>query len=489
MYYKNFLLKYIKILFLYILNMVFKKKVLKQTNTLLNIVWVFIIILIFSLGYIAVNSVNLGFKSNINWSLTWTWKITIENPTKQKKEINILLVWRWWIWNDAPLLTDTIILAKLNPTKKTISLLSIQRDLYVNYPDKDWTGKINSVYAHYFAQNLHQSNNRVKADRIWISKLASKIQDITWETIDFYINVDFDWFKKIIDTIGWIEVDIKHSFVDRTFPDWNWWYTTVSFKEWLQTMNWDMALKFSRSRHSTSDFDRSLRQQQVIEAIKNKLLSINISQIKELYDVFIQNLTTDISLENVIDLALNYWVLKDKYNFISSNFNDSCLTPNSECQKWGILYVPNRAPFWGQWVSLINWSTASRLSNYELSRKYSDIVLNYPLISNENYEINIFNASWWAWVAWSFINEFKRYWFNVSRSNIYTAPEKYENSIIYYNGIEDSDTLNALKKFFSGKFEKTLEPKYPMAWKNTEPTRRAKIEIIIWKDYQKLFNF
>jgi transcriptional regulator len=67
-----------------------------------------------------------------------------------------------------------------------------------------------------------------------------------------------------------------------------------------------MALKFSRSRHSTSDFDRSLRQQQVIEAIKNKLLSINISQIKELYDVFIQNLTTDISLENVIDLALNY---------------------------------------------------------------------------------------------------------------------------------------------------------------------------------------
>ena len=85
MYYKNFLLKYIKILFLYILNMVFKKKVLKQTNTLLNIVWVFIIILIFSLGYIAVNSVNLGFKSNINWSLTWTWKITIENPTKQKK--------------------------------------------------------------------------------------------------------------------------------------------------------------------------------------------------------------------------------------------------------------------------------------------------------------------------------------------------------------------------------------------------------------------
>jgi hypothetical protein len=58
-------------------------------------------------------------------------------------------------------------------------------------------------------------------------------------------------------------------------------------------------LKFSRSRHSTSDFDRSLRQQQVIQAVKNKLTSnllqeTSPAKIVELYNVFTKYLSTDI---------------------------------------------------------------------------------------------------------------------------------------------------------------------------------------------------
>jgi anionic cell wall polymer biosynthesis LytR-Cps2A-Psr (LCP) family protein len=65
-------------------------------------------------------------------------------------------------------------------------------------------------------------------------------------------------------------------------------------------MNGENALKFARSRHSTSDFDRSLRQQQVIDAIRNKLVSSYLItspiKIKELYDVFRKYVYTDIEL-------------------------------------------------------------------------------------------------------------------------------------------------------------------------------------------------
>ncbi|PZM84805.1 hypothetical protein DLH72_02945 [Candidatus Gracilibacteria bacterium] len=468
--------------------MAFKKKKIKKSNTILNLFGLIIILFLVFLGVYAVKSVNLGGKSFFNSKISSGTTI-LEKTKNIKKEINILLIGRGGVGNDAPQLTDTIILAKLNSDRKIVSLLSIQRDLYVNYPDKDGHGKINSVYAHYYFKelkgNIKSEEAKQKADRIAIEKLASKIKDITGETVDYYVNVDFDGFKKVIDTIGGVEIDVKEDLVDRTYPDGNWGYQTISFKKGLQVMNGDQALKYSRSRHSTSDFDRSLRQQQVIQAVKERLKSSNLDQIKNLYNVFLENLTTDVGLNDVINLVLEFGVLKENYKFISSNFNDTCWSTTSECKKGGILYVPKRDLFGGQWVSLVNGSTHSSLSNYELVRKYSDIVLNTPLIEEENYEINIFNGSSITG-AWNFVNNMKRYGFKFTEKNpVGNAPEKYEKSIIYYNGIsKDSDTINALKKLFKGEFVRLEEPKYS--------TQKAKIEIIIGKDYgtdKNIFNF
>jgi hypothetical protein len=68
-------------------------------------------------------------------------------------------------------------------------------------------------------------------------------------------------------------------------------------------------LEYSRSRHSTSDFDRSLRQQQVIQAVKNKIMSsytINSpAKVTELYNIFKENIFTDVSINDAITLALD----------------------------------------------------------------------------------------------------------------------------------------------------------------------------------------
>ena len=459
--------------------MVFKKKkLIKKTNNFMNIFWLLMVVILVWLWFYVVKSVDL----KLWWITNSSWQ-TIEWQKEIKKEVNILMVWRWWWNHDAPELTDTIILAKVNRINKTVSLLSLQRDLYVNYPDKDGTWKLNSVYAHYF----YKENKNEKAG---MAKLAEKIKDITGEDVDYYVNVDFSWFKQIIDTLGWVEIDVKESFTDTTYPNENWWYQTVSFKKWLQLMNWDQALKFSRSRHSTSDFDRSLRQQQVIQAVKNKLTSnllqeTSPAKIVELYNVFTKYLSTDIWVTDAISLALDLWLLKENYRYISSNFNDTSYSETSVCEKWWILYVPKRDLFWWQWVSLVNWSTTSTLSNYELSKKYSNIVLHYPMVEAEDYKINIFNGSKVSW-AGAMVNNMKRYWFKFTdKKFVSNAPETIEKSVIYYNWIdENTDTIKALKEFFKWEFIKISEPKYS--------TEKAIIEIVLWKDYaedKNIFNF
>lgn len=462
----------------------------KNKSSFLTII-VFLSISIILLGlYNSLNAVN-----NIFWESkykTWSWIERINKETWEKtfeKEINVLIVWRWWEENDAPQLTDSIILAKVNPKTRNISMLSIQRDLYVNYPDKDWHWKINSVYSHYYFKSK-------KDEKFAMWKLAEKIKEITWENVDYYVNIDFSWFRNIIDSIWWVEIDVEEGFTDRTYPTKNWWYQTVSFKKWLQKMDWDTALKYSRSRHSTSDFDRSLRQQKVLKAIKDKLTSkewLSEANLTELFSGLMKNFSTDVSLNDAISLVKDLKFLKENYDFYSSNFNDTCYSDNSICEKWWILYVPKRDLFWGSWVSLVNGSTSTSLSKYDVSEKYANIVLNFPKIEKENFEINILNGTKTPW-AWAFVNWLKKYWFNTSFKNVWNAPESFDETIIYFNGIsENSDTIKWLEKLFKWKFEKTAQAKFSDNWEDLEEAQNTpKIEIVIWKDYfqdKKIFNF
>lgn len=473
--------------------MAFKKKKLEKTNLILNIVWwILICVMVFFWYYVfsAINNINFWSKKKFTETNS-SWEI-IEKNVYSKKEINVLLVWRSGHWhsnNDAPELIDVIILAKINSEKKTVSLLSIPRDLFVSIPDsRFWQGKINSIFQIYFLKWKD-----LWAEKEWIYKLAEKVEEITWESTDYYLSVDFKWFVKVIDAIWWVDIDVKKNLVDTQYPWKNSEKITVSFKKWFQNMDWETALIYARSRKSTSDYDRSLRQQQIIEAVKEKFKNISVSEVIRLFEIFTEHIHTDFSIDDVIWIAENYKLFTDKYTFVSSNINDTCFSSTSECEKWWIWYQRMTQEATPQSIILINWSTLNSLSNYELSKKYSNIVLNYPQIPNENFKINIFNWAWWSWVAWAFVNNMRKYWFNITRNNIFNAPERYEKSVIYYNWVWDSDTLNALKEFFKWEIIQLTEAKYPMLWKNlTTDEEKAKIEIIIWKDYLKdksIFNF
>jgi len=129
--------------------------------------------------------------------------------------------------------------------------------------------------------------------------------------IHYYIRIDFSGFEKIIDEVGGIKVHVDNSFTDYQFPTDDHKYQVISFEEGLQTMDGSTALNFARSRHGNngegSDFARAQRQQKVIQALKDRLLSYNTMlsplKINGLLKDVSENLRTDLELWELIELA------------------------------------------------------------------------------------------------------------------------------------------------------------------------------------------
>ncbi len=457
-------------------------KTIKRKNLIswvfLWVIWLSVVIWLAIVTFSVVWNfkIDLSFLKSIN--ITW---LSTNDPTKEK--INILLTWVWWWvhqWTD---LTDTIILASINTKKKIVTMLSLPRDLYVSYPTW-WAWRINELYTRWL-KNLSESKS--------MSFLKDKITEITWENIDYYVNIDFEWFVKFVDLIDWIKVDVPSDLTDTDYPDDNWWYETFSVKKWVQNMNGQTALKYARSRHSTSDFDRSLRQQLVIKAIKDKLFKLeyiwNPLKIKSLFYAISSNLKTDLSLTDIISLAFLGKNIPNE-NIYSFNLNTSCYDNINLCEKWWFLYYWDRSAFWWASVILPEWATPKNLSEYKEINKFSNLIFNYPEVIKEKNEINIVNSTKVSWLANKLAVELKKYWFNVpDKNSIFSSKDNFEKSQINFlwdeqnkTGIApENKTLEALSQFVFAEQKATPGFKYSSnpGWK---------IELIIGDDYKLFFK-
>lgn len=449
---------------------------------IISIVWVIIISLIWIWITKQVWSIKFDL-TTIMWIAWFDWNFLNTNEENNLLKspdwkTNFLIIWRGWEQNDAPQLTDSIILVSLNHEKKMISLFSVPRDLYVEYPTW-WAWKINETYFRWLRKYWDEFE--------WINQLKAVLKKITWEDIHYFVNLDFDWFVKIIDFFGWIDIDVPEDIVDTTYPGPNHTYQTFKIKAWLQTLDWATSLKYARSRHSTSDFDRSLRQQLIVKWLKEKVLNLwflaSPSKIKSVYSIFKDHVVTDLNLSQIITLAL---YLKDlpQDSIVSSNLNDSCFYWSSVCEKWWFLYLPLRADFWWASVLLQNGWTKANPSNYDSLVMYTNLVFNYPDIYKENLKINIFNATKVPWLANDVANDLIKYWFNIpAKDSVWnTWWEVFEKSVIYYTWDVKPSTVEALELFIFWWSQKVdILPKYSKDPEN-------KIEIIIWNDYKNL-NF
>ncbi|MDD4151472.1 MAG: LCP family protein [Candidatus Gracilibacteria bacterium] len=392
---------------------------------------------------------------------------------------NILIIGRGGDLNDAPNLTDTIILAKIDSDNKFVTMLSIPRDLWVKYPTGG-AGKINETYMRALKKNDYDIDTSIKV-------LEEKIEEITGEKVDNYVNIDFKGFISIVDSVGGVDINVPETLVDTEYPDFNWGYQTLKVEAGLQHMDGSLALKYARSRHSTNDFDRSLRQQLVIRAIKEKVTSLgylaNPFKIKALYLALKSNITTDLGISDMISLALLAKQV-EKNNIFSFNLNDSCFYGSASCKRGGFLYTPPRENFAGASTLLPNTATSYKVDNYTEILRFSNVIFNYPQVFQDNSTINIFNSTKVSGLASIWGSFLTKYGFSIPEKDSIgnTSGTKYDKSIIFYNNLkEDSKTLEALKLFFlQTEFKKVEKPMYSL-----DP--QTKIEIIIGKDY-KTYN-
>lgn len=130
---------------------------------------------------------------------------------------------------------------------------------------------------------------------------------ILGKEITHYVLIDFDGFRRLIDAVGGIDIDVPKRLYDAAYPTRNWGYTVVDIPAGLQHFDGDKALKYARSRHSTSDFDRSKRQQLVLAALQEKMLSAKIltspRKIEGIYSVLSDSIKTNATLTEMIKMA------------------------------------------------------------------------------------------------------------------------------------------------------------------------------------------
>ncbi len=220
----------------------------------------------------------------------------LPDVVEEKERVNILLLGiDQRDGESGPWRTDTMILLSIDPATDSAALLSIPRDLWTSIPGFG-ENRINT--AHYLGDRYDYPGGGVA--------LAKKT---VWHTfgvpVHYHARINFEGFEKLVDEIGGITVDVKEPIHDKRYPDENYGTMVVDIPAGLQQMDGETALQYARSRHGSSDFDRMARQQAVIMAVRDKVLSLDIpvSRIPKMIEMAGDTVKTDMNLEEMIALA------------------------------------------------------------------------------------------------------------------------------------------------------------------------------------------
>jgi LCP family protein required for cell wall assembly len=208
------------------------------------------------------------------------------------------------------LLADSIMVASFDSQNNRVALISVPRDLYVKIPGTSERGKINSVYSHWESGGKGQG----------LAKMEEMMGQITGLKIDKGIAINFDGFKQLIDTVGGIDVKLAKPFAEtQQFVEGNECGGSFTLPAGTVHLTGDKALCYSRARVQTNDFDRSKRQQIVLKALKDKLLSLgtlaDFSKLNNILNIVGANVKTDMSPEEMKGFYDQYSSMKDAQIF------------------------------------------------------------------------------------------------------------------------------------------------------------------------------
>ncbi|WML54777.1 LCP family protein [Neobacillus sp. PS3-12] len=219
-------------------------------------------------------------------SRTVSQKRTTEVKFSKKDPITILLVGVDKRKGDSGR-TDSMIVATVNPEKKTTTLVSIPRDtktkiVSTTNPSKNRITKINAAYAYG-----------------GIEMTIDTVENFLNIPIDYYVQVNMEGFKDIVNSVGGIDVNNQYAFE----------LDGVTLKKGPQHLNGLQALEYARMRHQDprGDFGRQDRQKEVITKVIHKGASIStLTNYNHILTALEDNIETNLTMDDIIGVQSNY---------------------------------------------------------------------------------------------------------------------------------------------------------------------------------------
>ncbi len=255
--------------------------------------------------------------------------------------VNILLLGRDTARDSASYRTDVMIIVSVNKAANAVTLLTLPRDLFVYIPG--WTmNRLNTASGHGDAIGYPGGG---------VALLEQTILYNLGIPLHGWARIDFSGFKQVIDLLGGVDVPVSCAMQDWRLKDPydpavdvqnadNWALYTV--EPGVQHMDGDLALWYARSRKRSSDFDRSRRQHQVLRAMLDQGLRLNmLPKAPELYQQYVQIVDTDLGIGDVLQfvpLAANLDKARIKSRFLGRAEVWSWTTPAGAA-----VLLPDRA--------------------------------------------------------------------------------------------------------------------------------------------------
>lgn len=218
-------------------------------------------------------------------------------PWDGNSRITILLMgldYKDWEAGEVPR-TDSMILLTIDPMTSSAGMLSIPRDMWVNIPGYDYY-KINQAY---FFGELDQLPGGGPA-------LAVKtVESFIGVPINYYAQIDFGAFVRVIDEIGGVKIDVPEKITIDPIGD----SPKVTLEPGRYTLNGELALAYARSRKGSTDFARAERQQQVILAVRDRILQFDqmpslVTKAPKIYQEISSGLQTNLTFDQAFRLGL-----------------------------------------------------------------------------------------------------------------------------------------------------------------------------------------
>jgi len=323
---------------------------------------------------------------------------TYPTPTDPYADYTVAILGFGGPQHEGGYLTDTIIISRISPRNKMISLIAIPRDVWIQFPlfDPPLFYKINAAYT-LGRDQLHYPNKpkRYQGKAGGGNLAKDTLAEIVGFPIDYFAAISFNGFTKSIDTLSGIDVSVPESFDDEFYPieseknnlcgksddevaslsatlsatlleeAFPCRFEHIHFDRGITHMDGETALKFVRSRKSKTsggDHNRNLRQEAVLKALREKIVSINfIPKAIPFITTLTNDMQTDLSIDTIrkkLEISADI----DRYTIQTIDISDTSLFMESRSDDGQYIFIPTAGI--GNW-NKIHDSIGSQLNQSE----------------------------------------------------------------------------------------------------------------------------